>query len=62
MKKKDVERELHKYGWFLKREGKAHEVWSNGQGKTEMLPRHREIDQSLANKIIKTAQNNPGKE
>ena len=60
VKKKDLERQLRKYKWFLKREGKAHEVWTNGIGKTEMLPRHGEIGENLAAKIIRTAQNNPG--
>ncbi|ADI38452.1 hypothetical protein wcw_1095 [Waddlia chondrophila WSU 86-1044] len=34
MKKKDVEKQLKKLGWYLDREGGSHEVWTNGEAKT----------------------------
>ena len=34
------------------RQGGSHEVWTDGVN-TEMIPRHREIDERLARTIIK---------
>ncbi len=58
MKKRDLEKELTQLGWWLKREGGNHEVWTNGKD-TESVPRHREINEILAKKIIQIAKNNP---
>lgn len=60
MKKKDLERELVRLGWRLKREGGNHEIWTNGED-TEPVPRHREINELLAKKILQVAKNNPPK-
>ncbi len=60
MKKRDIERKLHGLGWWLKREGGNHEVWTNGDIE-EYLPRHKEIGEGLARKILKTAELNPPK-
>lgn len=59
MKKKDVEKQLKKLGWYLDREGGSHEVWTNGEAKT-VVPRHREINEFTAKGILKKAQENPG--
>jgi predicted RNA binding protein YcfA (HicA-like mRNA interferase family) len=58
MKKRDVEAELKKLGWWLKREGSNHEIWTNGH-LTEPLPRHTEINELLAKKILRLAKMNP---
>lgn len=58
MKKRDLERELADLGWWLKRQGGGHEIWTNGT-ETEPIPRHREIKEPLARKIIERAKNNP---
>ncbi len=60
MKKRDLEQELGRLGWWLKREGGNHEIWTNGED-TESVPRHREINELLAKKIIRVARDNPPK-
>ena len=54
MKRKDLEKQLTKLGWYLKRHGSKHDVWTNGEI-DEQVPRHREIAEMLAKKILKTA-------
>lgn len=60
MKKKDLEKELYRLGWRLKREGSNHEIWTNGED-SEPIPRHREINELLAKKILRVAKRNPPK-
>lgn len=55
MKKRVLERKLMRLGWWKLREGASHEVWTNGTI-TEQIPRHSEINEYLARKILKTAQ------
>lgn len=55
MKRRDLERKLRIAGCFLKREGSAHSVWINPKtGITETIPRHNEIKENLARKILKS--------
>jgi mRNA interferase HicA len=58
MKKRDLEKKLGKLGWWFDREGGCHEIWTNGKIR-EPIPRHAEINELLAKKIIKKAENNP---
>ena len=58
MKKVDLEKQLSKYGWKFLRHGGNHDIWTNGE-KNEAVPRHREIQEYTAKKIIKSAQDNP---
>ncbi len=60
MKKVDLGKELNRLGWWFKREGGNHEIWTNGED-TEAVPRHREINENLAKKILRVARNNPPK-
>jgi mRNA interferase HicA len=54
MKRFDLERILRKEGCYLKREGAAHSLWINPRtGVVEAIPRHSEIREQLAVKIIK---------
>jgi len=54
MKRKELEKKLRKAGCYLKREGASHSLWINPQtGVTEAVPRHREIKEFLAQKILK---------
>lgn len=54
MKRKELEKKLRKAGCYLKREGSSHSLWINPQtGVTEAVPRHREIKEFLATKILK---------
>lgn len=54
MKRKDLERQLRIAGCYLKREGSAHSLWINPKtGAIEAVPRHNDIKEPLAKKILK---------
>ena len=54
MKLRDLIRHLEKYGCELLREGGNHSVYVNRKTrKSTAVPRHREINDFLANKICK---------
>ncbi|MDY7030040.1 MAG: type II toxin-antitoxin system HicA family toxin [Spirochaetota bacterium] len=54
MKKADLEKKLRKAGCFLKREGSSHSLWMNPKtGVVEAVPRHKEIKEPLAKKILR---------
>jgi mRNA interferase HicA len=55
MKARDLKKKLKLLGWSLLREGSNHEIWTNGHIE-EQIPRHRDINDFLAKKIIKTAE------
>ena len=57
MKRVDLEKRLNKLGWCLKRHGGSHDVWTNGI-LTEYVPRHNEIAEGTARKILRKAQQN----
>lgn len=59
MKKRDLEKKLKAFGWWLKREGGNHEIWTNGI-LTQPIPRHKEIKEMLAKAILQIAENNQG--
>jgi len=47
-------RHLRKHGCHLKREGRAHSLWTNPTtGAVEAVPRHGEIPDVLARKICR---------
>ncbi|MEA5576144.1 type II toxin-antitoxin system HicA family toxin [Anabaena sp. UHCC 0451] len=54
MKRKELEKKLRQAGCYLKREGASHSLWINPQtGVIEAVPRHTEIKEFLAQKILK---------
>ncbi len=54
MNRRELERRLRVAGCFLKREGGNHSIWTNPKsGGTEAVPRHNEIKEPLARKILK---------
>jgi len=54
MKRRDLERKLRIAGCYLKREGTSHSLWINPKtGVVEAIPRHIEIKEPLAKKILK---------
>ena len=54
MKRKDLEKKLRLAGCYLKREGSSHSLWINPQiAVIEAIPRHSEIKEPLAKKILK---------
>ncbi|HOX32822.1 MAG TPA: type II toxin-antitoxin system HicA family toxin [Spirochaetales bacterium] len=55
MKRTDLERALRMAGCYLKREGASHCLWINPRtGVVEAVPRHAEIKEPLARKILKS--------
>jgi mRNA interferase HicA len=58
MKRTEIEKKLHKLGWYLKRHGGNHDIWTNGE-MFEPVPRHPEIAEMFAKKIMKKALQNP---
>ena len=55
MKRKDLERQLRRAGCVLKREGASHSLWVNPRtGVMEAVPRHQEIKELLARKILRS--------
>lgn len=61
MKRRDLESELKKHGWFFVRHGGNHDVWGNGEIQN-FIPRHNEINENLARAIIRKAKNFPKRE
>lgn len=54
MKRSALLRHLRRYGCVLKREGRAHSLWTQPvTGATEAVPRHTEIPDRLARKICR---------
>jgi hypothetical protein len=54
VKRRDLERKLRIAGCYLKREGAAPSLWINPKtGVVEAVPRHIEIKEPLAKKILK---------
>lgn len=51
-KRTDLIKLLEKNGWYLKRNGGGHDIYTNGT-KNETIPRHKEIKENLAKAIIK---------
>jgi mRNA interferase HicA len=53
MKRRELEKLLRHAGCYLKREGSSHSLWINPRtGTVEAIPRHVEIKEPLARKII----------
>lgn len=52
MKRKDLVKLLEKNGWYLKRNGGNHDLYTDCE-RTEPIPRHPEIKERLAKSIIK---------
>ncbi len=52
VKKKDLIKLLENNGWYLKRSGGNHDIYTNGVD-CETIPRHNEIKENLAKAIIK---------
>lgn len=55
MKRKDLEKRLRQAGCYLKREGGSQSLWINPvTGSVEAVPRHAEVKELLAKKILRT--------
>ena len=54
MKRRDLVSALERGGCVLLRHGAKHDIYHQpASGKSEPVPRHREINELLANKILK---------
>jgi mRNA interferase HicA len=55
MKRRQLEKRFRIAGCFLKRQGSSHSLWINPKtGIIEAVPRHTEIKEPLAQKILKS--------
>lgn len=54
LKRKDMIRKLKKAGWSFVREGGKHTVYGKGE-QTVAVPRHNEINEITAKKILEKA-------
>ena len=52
MKRRDLIKKLKENGWVFARNGGNHDIYTNGE-KSEPIARHKEIDETLARKILK---------
>lgn len=52
MKRRILIKKLENNGWYLKRNGGDHDIYTNGNH-NEAIPRHPDINERLANTIIK---------
>lgn len=52
MKRRDLVKWLENNGFILERHGASHDIYAKGSIK-ESIPRHKEINQRLAEEIIK---------
>ena len=56
VKRRELERRLRELGWTMQRHGGKHDVWVNAEGtSTEYVPRHGEINERLAQVILRRA-------
>lgn len=54
MKRRELEEALRRLGWRFLRHGAKHDVWTDGE-RQEPIPRHREINEKLAQAILRRA-------
>lgn len=52
VKHKDMVKLLERNGWWFKRSGRRHDIYTNGND-IEPIPRHAEINENLVNFLIK---------
>jgi len=52
MKRRDLIKLLESNGWYFKRNGGSHDIYTNGKD-TEAISRQREIKESVAQAIIR---------
>ena len=56
VKRRELERRLREMGWMLQRHGGKHDVWISADGSfTEFVPRHPEINERLAQAVLRRA-------
>ncbi len=53
--RRDLIRYFEENGFFLRREGGSHSIYSNGQGVSVPIKRHKLFDRITANELCKQA-------
>ena len=51
MKRRELVKMLEKNGWYIKRNGANHDIYTDGD-RMEPIPRHPDINERLARNII----------
>ena len=54
VKRRELEGRLRTLGWSFLRHGGSHDLWTDGE-RLEYVPRHAEISEILARKILRKA-------
>jgi mRNA interferase HicA len=54
MKRRELEARLRALGWVLERHGGRHDVWTDAE-RLGYVPRHADVSEQLARKIIQKA-------
>lgn len=57
MDRKKLLKQLRKLGWYYKRHGGNHDIYTDGK-RTMPVPRHNEVDEFTAKEILKKARGN----
>jgi mRNA interferase HicA len=60
VKRRELESRLRSLGWSFLRYGGNHDVWTDGD-RLEYVPRHAEVNEVLARKILAKAMSKKGK-
>ncbi len=61
VRRRELERRLRVLGWTLLRHGGNHDVWTDGE-RLEYVPRHAEVNELLARRILAKAASKQGSE
>ncbi len=54
MKLRELEKQLHRLGWRVLREGGKHTIWAKGVNELA-VPRHSELNEHTAKRILRLA-------
>ena len=60
VKRRELEVRLRSLGWAFARHGGRHDVWTDGE-RLEYVPRHSEVSEALARKILEKAASPKGR-
>lgn len=52
MKRRELLKLFEKSGWYLKRNGASHDIYTDGIN-SEAIPRHPDVNERLAKELIK---------
>ena len=52
MKRRELLKLFEKAGWYLKRNGSSHDIYTDGIN-SEAIPRHPDVNERLAKELIK---------